>query len=249
MLESGRVNPAFVIRKIAMPGFPSKRKVKKNLPPEGEITELRPLTKDPSRIAVKLSGVYFGALPLDKVNQLQLAQGKYLTPAFARQLVDAIDEADCRWQALNLLSYRPRSVAEMRRRLSQKEFGKYLVERIIKWLLEKGYLNDAEFAKTLVKAGTEGDRPQGSFVLRRKLWRAGIDDETAKQELAQIESEYENCKRSAESVLKRYGKLPKLKARQRLYGYLARRGFSVDDIKSVIAELEDELGQDSLEES
>jgi regulatory protein len=232
-----------------MSGFPSKRRTKKKLPEEGKITELRPLNKDPSRIAIKLAGIYLGALPLDRVNQLQLTEGKYLTPAFVRQLADAIEEADCRWQALNLLSYRPRSVAEMRRRLSQKGFGKYLVERIIKSLLEKGYLNDAEFARTLVKSGTEGERPQGSFVLRRKLWQAGIDDETAQQGLAEIESEYENCKRAADGVLKRYNRLPKLKARQRLYGYLARRGFSVDDIKLVISELEDRLGQDSPEEN
>lgn len=231
-----------------MAGFPTRRRRKKDFPAEGTISELRPLTKDPSRIGIKIEGGYVGSLPMDKVDALDLTEGKYLTPAFMRQLRDAIEEADCRWQALNLLSYRPRSVAEISRRLKAKGFGKYLIQRIITWLLDKGYLNDAEFARAMVRSKTEGSKPLGSFVLRRKLLQAGVDDENIEVVLGEIESEYQNCRRAADGALKRYRDLDRRKARQRLYAYLARRGFPVDDIKMVLLELEQQLGRDEVEE-
>src|SRR5262245_50401272 len=50
-------------------------------------------------------------------------------------------------RALNLLSYKPRSLAEMRSRLMEKDWAEEaVVDQVLVRLEELGYLNDEEFA-------------------------------------------------------------------------------------------------------
>jgi len=50
-------------------------------------------------------------------------------------------------RALNLLSYKPRSLAEMRARLMEKDWAEEsVVDQALARLEELGYLNDEEFA-------------------------------------------------------------------------------------------------------
>src|SRR5262245_45782931 len=50
-------------------------------------------------------------------------------------------------RALNLLSYKPRTLAEMRARLMEKDWAEaVVVDQVLARLEELGYLNDEEFA-------------------------------------------------------------------------------------------------------
>jgi len=77
-------------------------------------------------------------------------------------------------RAINLLSYRPRSVAEMRFRLGRICPDKTLVDRTIERLLQDKLLDDLEFAKWWVDQRLTF-RPKGNRALTAELSAKGVD--------------------------------------------------------------------------
>ena len=74
-------------------------------------------------------------------------------------------------RALNLLSYKPRSLAEMRARLMEKDWAEEaVVDQVLARLEELGYLNDEEFAANFANSRLTA-KPIGRSRLRRDLRR------------------------------------------------------------------------------
>ncbi|NQT97430.1 MAG: hypothetical protein HQ562_06785, partial [Candidatus Marinimicrobia bacterium] len=62
------------------------------------------------------------------------------------ELLEKSDQQKLKDSALNLLSYRVRSRAELKRRLIDKGWAKAEIDPLLDYLESKGYLNDLEFA-------------------------------------------------------------------------------------------------------
>ncbi len=62
------------------------------------------------------------------------------------------NKSDIRSRALNLLSYRARSVQELSIALRDREFEEPLINETLSWLIELGYLNDETFATELASS-------------------------------------------------------------------------------------------------
>ena len=84
---------------------------------------------------------------------------------------DALDAA------LRFLSYRPRSEAEVRRRLSRR-FSHSSVDNAIATLREQGLLDDAAFAQFWHQS-RERNRPKGISAMRWELLRMGVSRDVA----------------------------------------------------------------------
>ena len=77
--------------------------------------------------------------------------------------------------AARFLEARPRSVQEVRRRLTTAGYRPELVDAAIGRLGELGYLDDDAFARTWVESRDRA-RPRGEHALRRELRLKGVDD-------------------------------------------------------------------------
>ena len=75
------------------------------------------------------------------------------------------------------LGARPRSIAEVRRRLGGAGYRVELVEGAIARLLEFGVLDDEAFARTWVESRDRA-RPRGERAIRQELTQKGIERET-----------------------------------------------------------------------
>jgi regulatory protein len=142
--------------------------------------------------------------------------------------------------ALVLLSYRPRSVAEVRRRLIQKGHDAALVEEALERLQDQKVLNDEEFARFWVE-NRQSHRPRGSRALRSELRTKGVESEAIEGVLPQPEEEepaaYRAARRKAESLRGQDWQT----FRQRLGAFLVRRGFGYDITGTVVKRLWDEV--------
>lgn len=118
-------------------------------------------------------------------------------------------------KALNLLSYRPRSVAEMRRR------G---LAAVIPKLIELDLLDDQKFARWWVEQRSRF-RPRGRIALKSELFQKGVAREIVESALPTKEQELKLAKK-----LLAKKKLDKPRA-QRL---LLSRGFSPDIVFGLI---------------
>ena len=134
-------------------------------------------------------------------------------------------------RALNLLSYKPRSLAEMRARLMEKDWAEEeIVGQVLARLEELGYLNDEEFAANFANSRLAA-KPIGRSRLRRDLLRKKLPSETVENALDEAyeqESEEELINRAIGKRLRLKGAPTDREEAKKLFDYLIRRGFSYD---------------------
>lgn len=161
---------------------------------------------------------------------------------------EAVGEA--RDAALNLLSYRARSVAEMEGRLRKKGFDEPVVADVVARLLELGYLNDRDFARQFLDERLRR-RPRGPFALVQEMQKRGVDRGLAEEVLADLMAERgideaglarDTARRWLSRQSSRVVRLLEegessddaLKVRRRLYAHLERKGFRREVVRGVL---------------
>ena len=97
-------------------------------------------------------------------------------------------------KALRLLSYRPRSIREIKRRLIRTNADTKTINRVIADLIDQNMLNDQEFAKWWVDQRVKF-RPRGNYALTRELAQKGIDREIIDSVLLSFDAELELAKK------------------------------------------------------
>lgn len=149
-------------------------------------------------------------------------------------------------RAFRLLSYKARTVAEMRRRLLEKEWADaQTVEQVVSRLLELNYLNDEEYAVNFVNSRL-AVKPLGPVRLRRDLQRRDLPPGTVEATMAGAFAEKSEESLLTATIQKRIrlkGRPTDRASRHRLMAYLLRRGFSYDLVLTKLGE----LGEDGEE--
>lgn len=135
-------------------------------------------------------------------------------------------------RALNLISHRPRSEGELRDYLRRKDYSPEESDQILNKLSERGYVNDADFARRWV----ESRRLLKSTSKRRlsqELRQKRIASDIINDVLAADETNERDVLRE---LVERKRKQTKYQDDLKLMQYLSRQGFNYDDIKSAISE-------------
>jgi regulatory protein len=162
-----------------------------------------------------------------------IAPGIALEQAEVQALLDADDLLAAKGVATRQLSYRPRSVTELRQTLAQRGFGQAIIDQVIERFTELGYLDDADFARRWV-ANREQLAPRGTRLLKQELRQKGIGADLADEVIADADlDELDSAIRIAERRLPKMAGLDRDTQRRRLAGYLERRGFSHEVVRKV----------------
>lgn len=148
----------------------------------------------------------------------------------------ASDRQKVRDAAFRLLAVRPRSRKELDTRLSQKGFPRRLIDDTLDDFANKGYQSDEEFAQLFAqeKWRVRGWGPQR---LKKELAIKGIAPELAEQTVAETVGDADMADTIMPMALKRWKSsagLPEAKRRQRLSGFLQRRGYGWDVIGKIL---------------
>ena len=143
-------------------------------------------------------------------------------------------------RAFNLLSAKPRSVAEMRQRLLEKDWtNAEIVDSVLEKLKEYNYLNDAQYAENFAASNIR-QKPQGKRKLQLKLAQKRVDKETAKEALEKVFEETPEAdlvEQALEKRLRLKG-IPKDRDEtKKLFDYLLRQGFSFDLVREKVREV------------
>jgi regulatory protein len=143
--------------------------------------------------------------------------------------------------ALNLLGARPYATSALRRKLIQKQYSAADADDVIRRLVDNGLLNDAKYAEQYArsKITTMGASKRR---LQQDLYRKGIKGDVATEAIANVVEQDEIdpaavIERVARKKLAQLGDLEPLVLKRRLFAFLARRGYDVDEIKSVVSRL------------
>jgi len=138
--------------------------------------------------------------------------------------------------ALNLLSYRPRSIREMTARLQQRGFEGDVIEAVIGFLVEYDFINDEVYAKNWVQCRCKA-KPMGKARLRMEMQQKGLNRGTIDRALALLapDEEYNMALSLAEKKIQRQ---PTSRNMEKIKTFLYRRGFAPELILRIIKELE-----------
>jgi regulatory protein len=203
------------------------------------ITGIEPQKRNPQRRNIYADGEYVAGLSLETLVRAGLRTGDDIDQAQLTALVNSEERFAAKQAALRLLARRPRTVKEIRDRLRAKEYPQPHIAAAVEELTRAGMLDDAAFARTLVRDAVSA-RPTGKLALRRKLLLLGVEKSIVEEALLEtFESvdELASAEEAAQRFLKRSNAIRKagpLQQRQRLAGFLTRRGFDWSVIGPVV---------------
>jgi regulatory protein len=135
-------------------------------------------------------------------------------------------------RAGRLLSHRPRSEAELRATLQRAGTSPEAVEAALERLKGIGQINDDLFAAAWLE-NRAAFRPRSALALRAELQRKGVARDVIDRALAAF-SEDEAALAAARRAARRWRAESDTVWRQRLYGYLLRRGFGHETISAAV---------------
>jgi regulatory protein len=133
-------------------------------------------------------------------------------------------------RAYRYLSYRARSIHEVREYLAKEGHSDAVVEEALDRLVEYGYLDDLEFARQFARSKHEW----GSRRLKYELTRKRVDESIIAQAMPSSDDEASRCRRLAAAYLNRRGAVLDQTLKRRLWAFLIRRGFSSDTVESAV---------------
>ena len=145
-------------------------------------------------------------------------------------------------RAVKLLAAKPRSVAELRERLLEKQWtNETVVDAVLARLSEYGYLNDEQYALGYASFQVR-QKPVGRGRLQRALALKKVDRETADEAIRQVFEEMPE-ERLIEQAIERRTRLrglPTTRAETKsLFDHLLRQGFSYDLVVRRVRALSD----------
>ena len=209
------------------------------------ITRIQPLRPRGLKVLIHLDEGDPFEVMLKALERSRLGVGDVLPANKRHHLLDADENVRVRDAALNLISYRARTHQELRRRLRQKGFHPARIDPCLDRLEERGFIDDEAVAAAFVRDRLR-HRPRGKARLSSELREKGLTSEVAERAIQQVfddekVTDHELAREVAEgwvgrqntqtlAALAQESPSPERdKARRRLNGYLARRGFRGDE--------------------
>jgi regulatory protein len=202
-----------------------------------KITALKAQKRNQNRVSVFLDGEF--AFGLARIVAAWLHVGQLLNEEQINKLLSQDTEEVAYLKALRYLSYRPRSEAEVRQKMISSGYAETVIEKVITRLRDSKFIQDPQFAQMWVE-NRSTFRPRSQRVLKMELRQKGIHDDTIEAALADVDDDdlaYQAAARRAQ----KFAGLEWQDFREKLSGFLARRGFSYGTIAPVVRQVWAEL--------
>lgn len=206
-----------------------------------KITDIQIQARNPDRVNISIDGKYRFSLDITQVTELSVKKGRELSEDELAELETESQFGKLYARALEYSLMRPHSVREVRDYLWKKTrdrrgkegklikgYSPALAERVLHRLQQKAYVDDERFARWWVENRnvTKGTslRKLSAELAVKGIARSIIDNVLG-------ESERSDEQELAKIVAKKRARYPD---DQKFMQYLARQGFSYDDIKSAL---------------
>lgn len=208
-----------------------------------KITAITPQQRDKDRVNVSVDGKYRFSLDILQIGELGIKVGKEYSDTELAELEEESQFGKLYTRTLEYALTRPRSQREIRDYLYKKTrdtrtktgavkkgVSESLTHRVFERLVAKGYIDDEKFARFWIE---NRNVRKGSSMrkLRTELAAKRVDREIVDRLLEDSDrDDASELKKIVEKKRSRYDD------EQKFMAYLARQGFSYDDIKDALAE-------------
>ena len=198
-----------------------------------KITEIKQGVKNPNRVNVFVDGKYSFSLDIAQAVDFKLKVGKEIAEEELVEYKNQSEFGKLYQRALEWALVRPRSEKEvydyLYKKIYEKKLDKNYIDKIIKKLKDKKYLDDEAFARyyvenRFVKKGISQKR------LKMELMKKGISKSTIDGAVGARDDE--------EEILKIIAKKRAKYDDEKLIQYLCRQGFSYELVRELVQSYE-----------
>lgn len=198
------------------------------------VTGIRQLTKQ--KIEISLDGQPAFVLYKGELSHYQIREGQVLSEEIYREILEQVLVKRARRYALHLLAKRDYTQRELQQKLERAGYPQEVTEDALTYVKSYRYVDDDRYARQYVEQYKEC---KSRRQLQQEMARRGVPRELAEQALedTQRPSEQQVIRQLVEKKCRNKQEMTQ-KEIQRLYGFLARRGFQSSDIRAVFRDLD-----------
>ena len=201
---------------------------------ENKISAIQSQKKDQDRLNIFIDDKF--AFGISRFIGHSLVVGQELGPKQIERLADADGREKAYQRALRYISYKTRTVFEVRKKLQKSEFEEIIIHSVLQELEDKNYVNDRDYAAEWIQTRSSSkprSRRQLSFELRKK----GISDDIIENEIIHALDDLDSALKLGRKYLNRYHQLDEKEFQKKMFGVLARRAFPFEIINKTIEKL------------
>lgn len=202
------------------------------------VTAITQQKRDPDRYNIFLDGEYAFSLPMQDILYFKLKEGQEAAEETIDYIQSSLLYIKAQDTALHYIGYKMRTVQEIRRKLTEKEFPEDVTERVLLFLEKYGYADDREYCRKYIKE-TLRLKPKGSYAIKAELKQRGIAESLIAEALAETELD-----EAGDALFwlrkKTKGVYPtEQKEKKRVYDFLLRKGYSYSVIAEAFRQMEE----------
>ena len=202
------------------------------------IKEIKTQVRHPDRRTIIFDDGTFIGISEEVLLSNPVHPGDELTPNKLKELTNSEQKQKLRNSALNLLSFRMRSLSELNGRLLKKGYDIQDIEPLLEEFDAKNILNDSEFALAFSRDKIRS-RGIGPSILRVELSNHHLSQNLVEDTINRMYTEF-----PIDTLLGNHLKKKKIRRnsqlqereKNRIVNFLKRKGFSWDDISRVFDE-------------
>ena len=191
-----------------------------------------------------MDGEYFFPASIDAITEFSLKKGQDINEDKIKKILNEDLYYKILDKTLGFISYQMRTNREIEDRISQylykalnnSKHSEGIKKRVIKKVNELGFVDDEAFAKSYVQIKKESKIPPGKRKIHEFLMKKGVGRETIEKILNeyQYETELKGAEKAADKKLKTLKGNDSYKNKNRLWKFLAGKGYSSDVIRAVV---------------
>ena len=136
-------------------------------------------------------------------------------------------------KAMSLLKYQDRTKKELKERLMRAEFPEFITEGAVAYVESFGYINDDAYIRNFIDSRKDKKSRREIYALLRQK---GVDMNRAEEIMEEMYEVHSDQEAIRELLRKKHWDFACTdpKEKQKIYGYLVRKGFRYEDIRQVI---------------
>lgn len=192
------------------------------------VTDIKQQTRRPDRFSVYVDDKYAFSLARDQLVELRLKVGDEVDPQQVEQFKSDSNFGKLRDNTYRWLAIRLRSEREVVDYLKRKTDDENQRQKLLEFLAEQGYVDDAKFAEAWIRHRTLM-KPMARYRLKQELIQKRVPMEIIEGKLSEFE--LDDVAAARQLIGRKAHRYPD---RQKLMAYLVRQGFSYDVIKQAL---------------
>lgn len=204
------------------------------------ITGISAQKKNNERFSLFHEGQFLTGVSAKTLTDFSIHKGVELTPLLFEEITRSEDLNAVKECCLRYLSRRDHASSELKLKLQKKGFDEPAINSVIEELSGKGYLNDEQFAVSFANEKAELNK-WGPKKITAALYKKGIKKQVIERAVKKATENLQQEQICVDLALKKkhhfLREADPYKRKQKIYNYLAGRGFSNSEIKKSLPKI------------